>query len=138
MEISPNGFLHRVYCLQSLSRDVLAEVAEPDDHSDADAGELMVIPDGGDAFVGLESMGEATVARVVELSGDELLGRLQNAARLMGDESGVLEMELLRHCLTLSTRLSRLAEAGSVVRLVCDGTAYLTTPTGGRLAVGTA
>lgn len=141
MDIFPNGFLHRVHVLVTPAPEILQECADATDHCSPDAGDLLVLPDRSEAFVGLPSMGEATLGLVAEVDGAELLTRLNGLARLLGDSSGALEAELLRQCLSLSWCLQRLAQPGDIVRVGRDeaqGVIYLRTHAGGQMAVQSA
>ncbi|MCC5874808.1 MAG: hypothetical protein JJU11_01185 [Candidatus Sumerlaeia bacterium] len=138
MNIFPDGLIQTIHCLFASGPEIREEMTMGDEYSHAEVGELLVLPDGGSAFVGTESLGESNVGIVRLIAPDDLLAHLGEVASLLGDDSGSLENALFRQCVSLSIRLQQVAAEGGVVRIEDDGKRYLSTPTGERLALSSA
>lgn len=129
MTLYPNGFLSTMFCLRAIPQALFAEVAAGNDSNDAQAGELLLLPQSsscegvcGDSFLGLESMGETTVARVCPSTGGQLLVEAKGAAKDLAGDDAELEKAVFKQLIELSGRLQELGCEGGLVRVVREGT----------------
>lgn len=134
MNILPDGQVQSFHCLFALNPEMLEEMAFICEYSHAEGGELLVMPPGGTAFVGTESLGETNIGIVKLLPPATVLAHLGKVAAELGDDSGALVNAMFDQCVTLSGRLQQLASEGGLVRIE-DAGKYLTTPTGARLSI---
>jgi len=125
----PNGFLDTMYTLRALPASFFAEMGREGDFNNTESGELLVVPraicNGTDcscgescksrrSFIGAESYGATTIARVTETSGSELMQEFLQSDFAGEPVSEEEKAELLQQLIDLSGRLHKLRDAGFV------------------------
>lgn len=145
MEIGQNGFLATMYSLRALPKSFFDELKLGEDLNQAAPGELLTVnpatcgSTGTEcdscpsrrSFVGADTGGKCTIARIVEMPGQELLDRFLASKFVSLNVPCFSDEAWVHHLITVSGKLCPLREE-TFARIVWHGNDYCIYPYGGR------